>query len=348
MTVTIKEIASRLDVSEMTVSKVLNGAFEPVRPQSIARADRIRQLADQLGYRPNAAARTTRTGRFGAIGLLLSTSDNRSTLSELMFNGIQDRLAVDRLNMLVVKQPDETLTDATVFPRLVREACCDGLLIDYTHGVPHELIRLIERHRLPAIWLNNKRQYDCVHPDDQDAGRRATRYLLELGHRRIAYADYSQGPDFPNPHYSAADRRAGYEQAMQEAGLTPLFMIASQGHDVPSPQRVAFSRQWLATPDRPTAIVSYSGSVTVPIFVAAVSLGLKVPGDLSIISMDDRQIVNLGPAITCLLVPQTETGRVGVEMLLNKIDQPQERLAAVAIPFTFSEGGSCEPYVAGK
>ena len=66
-------------------------------------------------------------------------------------------------------------------PRLLTEACSDGLLIDYTHAIPPALLALIERHRIPAVWINSRQPLDCVRPDDEAAGYDATRRLLERG-----------------------------------------------------------------------------------------------------------------------------------------------------------------------
>ncbi len=329
-----ESLAQLAGVTRLTVHRALKGQAG-VGEQT---RRRIQRLAKEVGYRPNAAARTTRTGRFGTVALLMGTKEGRSSLPDFMLTGIHNGLAVKDLNLMVVRQSDERLTDKQYVPRMLREACSDGLLIDYTHGFPTRLIDLIEAVNLPSIWLNSKLPQDCVYPNDFDAGLRATRHLISLGHRRIAFADYTHGPAFPDPHYSAADRRLGYANAMTEAGLTPRLHIAPVGEGVPSRDRVAFSRQLLSCADRPTAVVAYGETAAIPVFHAAVALGLSVPSELSLVTFSDRPVLFMGPAFATMLVPQQQVGTQAVEMLLRKIAQPRERLERIAVPFDFDPG----------
>ena len=334
---TIGDIAKAAGVSDMTVSRILNGRADYNRPTYARRAQRIRTLAREMGYRPNAAARSTRSGRFGNFALLLGTKDGRSSLPNGLLNGIQDALAQRDLSMSVLKLPDERLTDPAAMPKLLREHTSDGLLIDYTHGIPPRMIELIEGLGLPAVWINSRQAHNCVRPDDVAAGRLAAEHLIRLGHRRIAWADFTHGPEFPGPHYSAADRRQGYAAAMIDAGLQPLILRAQTGIDVPSPRRLAFAADVLASSDRPTAVIGYAQTTTMPFHLAAAQRGLSVPDDLSLVSFDDHPMACLGPQYTTLIPPHEAVGRAAVDCLFSRI-QTQRDQPPVAVPFDFDPG----------
>ncbi len=337
MAVTSYTIAEVCGLSQPTVSRILaNGDNR----HSQATRQLVTETARRMGYRPNAAARVTRTGKTSAIALLLGTKDGRSSLPADLLNGIQDALRQHDLNLMVVRMDDEHLADGRYVPRILREVASDGLLIDYTHDIPESMIRLIAEHRIPAVWINSPQPHDCVRPDDFGAGKVAAEHLIKLGHGRIAWADFTHGPDFVNPHYSAADRHDGYATAMIDADLKPLVIRASQGVDVPSPQRIAFADSVLAGEvcgERPTAVIAYSQTTAIPFHVAAVQRGLSVPGDLALISFDDHPVAFMGPEYANFAVPNHRIGREAVSMLIKLLDQRRAQ-SALALPFAFSPG----------
>jgi DNA-binding LacI/PurR family transcriptional regulator len=328
---TIQDIAMRANVSPRAVSYALNGTG---RISQVTRK-RVRALADQLGYRTNTAARTTRTGRFGAVGLLLSSREGRSNLPSRLLAGIHDALARHDLMLNLVQLPDDNFTDSTSIPRILREKACDGLLVDFILGVPQRMLELINEHRVPAVFMNSRHDADAVYPDDFQAGQIATRKLIDAGHRRIAYVSHDISHE--TPHYSVMDRRAGYESAMLEAGLATL----TSTHRRSKHEFLDVFTGWLTSPDRPTAVVTYSPSMVAVSMVAAARLGLRFPEDLSIVTFASQPF-GLVRDIDTLITPEEEMGRLAVEMLLTRINDgqhtPSRRLA-----FTWSPGESIAP-----
>jgi DNA-binding LacI/PurR family transcriptional regulator len=343
---TIQEVAEQAGVSVATVSNVLNGRNKNVWRSTQRRAEAIRKIADRLGYRPNAAARAVAAGKHQCIALVLATRSERSYLPADLLAGVHSVTNAQKQNLVLVRLPDESLTDPRYMPRVLEESFSDGLLVDYTHAAPERMKEIISEYRIPAIWVNSKQSADCIVPDDVAAAREATRHLLSLGHRRIAYADYSHGPAFPSAHHSTDDRRLGYEQTMREAGLEPWLVHAASGYDVRSPERIAFSRHLLSQPDRPSAIIGYSTDEIQPLFVAAMTLGLSIPQDLSLACFAGLVVKWFGPHITTWLVPEFEVGRRSTEMLLAKIADKTKSFDPVQVPFAFYPGQSCGPMYA--
>ena len=99
----------------------------------------------------------------------------------------------------------------------------DGLLINYTHGVPNRILSMVENNDFPAVWVNNRRSHNCVHIDETESARLLTERLLDSGCRHVVYTDLRHPKSVPHDqlHHSVEERERGYLQAMQQAGLEP-------------------------------------------------------------------------------------------------------------------------------
>ena len=330
MSVTLEDIAGQTGVDKSTVSKILSGKARAARI-SREREAYVLSVAEKLNFRPNAAARAMSEGRFGCIALLMSTGETSSTLPQRTQIGIHDALARHDLHLTMTRLPDDKLTSEGFVPKILREAMADGLLVNYTDHIPAKLRELMDRYHLPSVWMNTRLLHDCVYPDDLDAGRQATEYLLAKGRRRIAYVDYCHSSDEPElVHYSAVDRRVGYERAMQTAGLLPHVIQAPADSGVGSLEQ--FSRQWIQSAGGVEAVVAYSEFEVNPIFIA----GLKLGHEVSLITFGN-DLVTMGDClIPTMLSPQGCLGRAAVEMLLEKIKVPQSKLEGRPIRFSLS------------
>ena len=333
--VTISQIAKEAGAAKSTVSCVLNGKFKE-SGASAARIAVIQEVAGRLNYRPSAAARAMRTGRFNAIGLVLSAQPGRISPFVDLWLGLLGDLRQRNLSMTVASLPDESLTSEGLVPRMLGEWAVDGLLVDSVREAPERMIELIRLHHIPSVWLNTRMEKDCVYPDDVGATRMAVEHLLALGHRRIAYLTYT-----PTAHYSHHDRAEGYTQAMRVAGLEPR-VLRSPTHVQPN-DRLEPSRRLLAAPDRPTAIITYGIDDALPLLVAALGQGLQVPDDLSLITIHPGSANFTGLPMTTLVIPAAAMGRAALVMLIEKIADPEREQPAQAVPFTLDPGMTCAP-----
>lgn len=326
MPVTLADIAELAGVSRMAVSESLRG----VGRISGATRERIIRLATKKGYRPSASARAVRTGRCGSIALLASDIPC-TALSGMLSDGVFDTLARHDLHLTVVRLTDGLLNDEAYIPRILREQACDGLLISSALKVPTRMADLIQRYHIPSIWMNLKRQCDCVYADDVAAARAATRKLIDLGHRNIAYADYRCGRDAE--HYSAVDRQEGYEVEMKAAGLSPVILRGVDRDDTRIPpaefrggERLYHSLQWMSQRDRPTAVLAYGHETAVPIMLAAERLGIQLGAELAMISFENAPLAMMSLGCATMALRSEEMGRQAVEMLVEKIAHPRRRL----------------------
>lgn len=337
---TLSDIAKVAGVSHVTVSRVLNGA-EYQRPTFAKRAHRIRKLAEEMGYRPNSSARAMRQGSFGAVTLMMSADPYRSELPKFMFYGIETAASKADLAVNLNIVPDDQLDEDQLIPKALREWHSDGLLINYHKSLPAHLQKLIDSYAIPSVFLNLDADHDSVCPDDRAAGRAATEQLLALGHRRIWYVGYSYGHEVF--HYSELERRDGYVDAMTDAGLRPVCIDRYHPELGQTDCRTNGWPAALTAPDGPTAVVCYGPDVDVSIVHhAAARAGLVVPRDLSLVTFGGSPAFD-ALEIDTWLVPEFEVGRVGLEMLLQKIAKARKPLSATRLPFTHQAGESVAP-----
>lgn len=338
-------IAIRIGVSTNTVLRVLRNENKEVWPSAIRRADEIRSLANELGYRPLASARAMRRGRCDALGLLLSADRGRSHLPEDLFNGIADACETAQQRLVVAKVSDGRLTDSAQVPRLLAEWSCDGVLVNYTDHIPASMPELIQRYRIPAVWINSQHEHDAVWYDDHGGGAAAVSHVLALGHRRIGWLDFVG--DGPQQHYSRRERSAGIAAALARAGLAPAAGCVL--HAVPVAERLQATVELLRRPDRPSALIAYDGAER--LLYAAALAGLRVPQDLSIVvfgQANESDVAtsnqsHLGRQPTTIALPGDEAGRVAVELLLAKLAAGGAPQAVRILPLTVTPGDTSGP-----
>ncbi len=337
MRVTQAQIASRLGISQVAVSHALRGTSQ-ASPHT---QRRVRNLAQRLGYRLNTSARATRTGRFGSIGFLRSMVSYRSWYPESLLEGIEDFLEARGLRLVMGRLTDQELADDQQLPHALREWSVDGLIVNYISSFPTWLEQQFQHLRVAAVWVNVRKETDCVHPDDVHAGRTMCEHLLDLGHQRIAFLNMGVLPDGSHSHYSSADRQAGYEQSLARAGHEPV--IWSPAGQMNRRQRFGLILEWMRSADRPSAVICASDRELEQVLHAADALGVCVPDELSVIGVATSDLLHSHYGATTLTVPEREMGAVAVEMLLEKIDQPDRVLVARTLAGTLDHGRTTAP-----
>lgn len=330
------ELAEIVGYSRVTVSKALSG--HPSVQASTR--ERILEKAREVGYRPNAAARQMRCGRFNAAALLLSSEACHDYMPCGLYRGLQRGLAEHDLMMTVAEVADYGF-DATRngAPRIIREMTADGLLVDFRAAADQAVIERVDELTVPAVWLNLKLDRDAVYIDDVDGGRKAAEHLLRAGHTRIAYL----GTSGMQRHYSVADRYVGYADAMTAAGHSPVNLVPDK-QDVGNAERYKRTRAILASSDRPTAIVAYERCELNVVTTLAAELGLKLGRDLSLVVMTDEMHKLYEAPVTMMRIPFEQTGRRAVEALVQRIDASGEHVESVAVPYeSIVEGTTVGP-----
>lgn len=331
--ITSLDVAREAGVSRTLVSYVLNNV-EGVKIREETRRT-ILEAAARIRYRPNQSARAIRTGRFRCLALLLGS---RYYLPAELLGGLYRATTRRDLHLTVAALPEEKLINAEQAPKILRELLADGMLINTNVDTPPLMYDRLEEFRIPGVTINSKRAHDCVYPDDWAAARRAVAVLAGLGHRRIVFANFSG----TGPHYSVADREGGYREEMTAAGLTPHSCCPDRVKDAAA--RVAQAVKLLRARQRPEAVVAYSYPTAAALHTAALTLGLHVPEDLSILTFDNRPFDYLGVPMSTLEIPWDTVAENAVDLILAKIEAPSRKIPARAVAYGWeARGGTCAP-----
>jgi LacI family transcriptional regulator len=243
------------------------------------------------------------------------------------------------MHLTVSRLTDEELSDNDFVPKVIRQHMADGMIVNYTHEIPPGMLELIRAHHAPAVWLNAKLDADCVYPDDYGAARTVTQHLLSLGHRKIAMVHMiahfawqrSFEESWSSQHYSVHDRALGYTEALSGAGLAPR--ITSHERFIDEHEHMLACRALLSCPDRPTAVIAYSEHEVASVVCAALSLGLSIPRDLSIVAFAPSPMWIASNLVTIAAIPTEEQGRRAVRMLLAKLASPDQTCKPQAVAY---------------
>lgn len=320
---TLDDIAKACGVSKQAVSHVLGTRAHLFRPETVAL---IRRTAAELGWKRNRAAQVMVHGRQGQIALLLSTTHRNSTVSPYFLAGLHDAAAARDQLLVVARIDDARLDDAEFVPAILAHLACDGLVVKYDTATPTRLIELIDAHGVPAIWANAPLDHDAVHPDE--AGGVALGLDILRRSRRIAFADLFKSTATATEHYNRSARRTAF------AALRPKrpILIATSAEDAPAQARAFLAEH------RPDAVLC-ANDVTAQILIhAGQQAGLRIGHELEILAFAHPGNHSDGLPLAMLNHPDEAMGTTAVEMLAERIAQPEIHLATRRLPFTFCPG----------
>ncbi len=306
---TLKDVAADAGVSVATAARVLNRDPQlRVRP---ATRQRVLSAAEALDYRPNRVASGLRTRRTGAIALVLPDPQNLAWGETL--RGVE-RAAAEREYVVVVTDAHGPTLDARQLTHFVLEGRMDGLLVAFA-TVVDELVTQIASRGLPLVPVNSRSAIvdGSVTMDDTRASALAIDHLVDLGHRRIGFLAGRADTDV------GRRREAGYREAMAGHGLAiaPEWVIPG---DYTERQAAASAGEVLGLDGRPSAIFTVNLPSALGVRAAARAHDLRIPEDLSIVTMDDHPILeHTDPALTAVRLPMAEMGMLGARMLIDAV-----------------------------
>jgi LacI family transcriptional regulator len=287
--VTIKDIASRLNMSHSTVSRALNDRSNI----SEATKRRVRKAADELGYVANLSARMIRGDAAPVIGLIIP--DVRNDFYSRVSKELSDRCRRSGVRMLLAITEDDPEIEKNEIRALI-EARVSGIAITMTSKPQAASITLLDEipfvqlvRRTPKLW----RPAICM--EDELGCQAATEHLLSLGHRRIAYVGTAKTIS------AGRDRVRGFLRAHEARGAAPLREAIEL---VPPRQTHGFDAVTRALAHRPTALVIGSSELTIGGLRAIRIAGLAVPEDISVVGYGDPVWFELlSPALTAMSLP---------------------------------------------
>ena len=314
MPITIHDVARLSGVSVATVSRAFG------RPASVRLETReaILRAAEQVGYRPNRAARGLMTGKTGNVGVIVPDLANPFFPSVL--KGVQARAREADYACFLADSGEDPCVELELIRDMANQV--DGVVLCSSRMSRADLASVT---RLTTVVLMNRREaaIPAVLMDSADGARQAIDHLAALGHRRIAFLAG------PRSSWSNRERQRGLRAAAKATGveITELGPFAPQFADG---QRAADD---VASADV-TAVLAYNDLMALGVISRLSDHGISTPGDISVVGFDDIPVASMcTPSLTTVSMPTEASGRRAVELLLEQLSgadpvnpTPQRRL----------------------
>jgi DNA-binding LacI/PurR family transcriptional regulator len=328
----IADVAAFAGVGIATVSRVLNdrGSVAP------ATRERVRQAIQALEYRPSSVAQNLSLKRTLVIGVVLPFLTEASPIERV--RGIVTALASSPYD-LALYDVESADRQRRAFRLLADAHRTDGLLV-VSLIPPDEEVKRLKAGSIPCVLIDARHDgLPSVVIDDVAGGELATRYLLELGHRRIAFI--GDKPPDPFRFLSSRDRTIGYERALGAADVPIRPEYVRQGTQSRHLAR-NIAEEILRLPERPTAVFAASDVQALGVLEAARGLRIDVPEQLSVIGFDDIEIASYA-GLTTVRQPLFESGRRGAELLLHALAGEPAAARVETLPLDLVVRGTTRP-----
>jgi DNA-binding LacI/PurR family transcriptional regulator len=329
---TMADVAEKAGVSRALVSIVFRnqpGASEETR-------ERVLRVADEIGYRPDSAARLLARGRSRTLGVMFTV---HQTFHTDLIEGIYpeaERLGYD----VLLSAAAQGRSEANAVEALLSHRCEALILL----GPDAEAAYLDELGRRTATVSVSRRvpraRVDFVHSAEGKGVRQAMDHLVELGHRRIVHIDGGRGP-------GSAERRRAYRAAMRRHGLDSDVRVIPGDHTEQS--GIETGRMLLEERDRglplPTAVLAGNDRSAMGLLMSLTRAGVEVPRDLSVVGYDDSHLSHLMPiGLTTVRQDAGLMAEHAVQFAVQRLEKPElEPREAVLDPKLVVRGTSGPP-----
>jgi DNA-binding LacI/PurR family transcriptional regulator len=322
--VTLQTIADRVGVSRMTVSN----AFSRPDQLSSQLRDQILAAAAELGYSgPDPAARALARGTVGTVGVVLTDSLDYAFTDEIatrMLAAMSAELARTGRGLTLLT----TIERDGFVP--ARDIPMDGAIVFACHS-PSAPIHWLEQRKLPLVFVDQAPQtrHPSVNIDERGGARAGAQHLVDLRHRRIAFATNVEGQPsgridrdaaMLTPDFTVGHRLLGWLDVLDAAGIEPIIVNSARSTEDDG-ATIAAEIGRIPARRRPTAVLAYSDRVAAGIVFGAQRLGLDVPGDLSVVGFDGATFAaSMRPALTTVVQDVDAKGRAAAIALNDALD----------------------------
>lgn len=304
--ITLHDVAKAAGVSTSTVSRVLD---ERLPPSKSPAAQRVRQAAEELGYKRDILASSLRRGGTGTIGVLVPRLSD--TVMALIYEAIS-RAAQERHYFTIVATcGDDPESERQAAESLLNRRV-DGLILATSRLDDQLPSRLRDQGVQHSLVLRTDGTSPSSLGDDTQGGYLATRHLLDLGHRDIGLV---AGPSFTS---TARDRQEGFRRAMQEAGIPVReAWVVESGFGIESGETAGFDI--LSQHEQPSAIFAVNDNLAIGVMAAAHRLDIDIGASLSLVGYNDIPLAGRLPIpLTSVHIPFDYIAQQAIELLLRE------------------------------
>lgn len=302
---TIKDVAKKANVSIATVSAVINNT----KFVSDELKERVEGAIKELGYRPNKIARSLKRKETKLIGVTVTEVTN--PFYPLMLKGVEDIALANGYNVILCTTGDDAEKEYELLQSMVDQGV-DGIVLGTIDTEDSPSVQLLKKENVPHVLINrapNEYEGNLVRIDSYKVGKMATNYLVNLGHKDIAFV----GGDRLN----SREREKGFKDALLENGLSlKENRIIMSDYQIENAYRDMNSL--IAAGDVPTAVFAASDTMAFGVIKALLGAGYSVPEDVSVIGSDNISFSeDFRIPLTTVDAHTYEIGRMGCEILMR-------------------------------
>ena len=315
---TSAQVALKAGVSRTTVSFVLNG----VRNQGISESTRAKVLsvAREMGYQPNAAARSLASGSTGTVALVIPKASHLYVDSFLAQLVATLNEACHRLGLkMLIESTDEEGREPGSFMNLVRERSIDGLIVANPRISEHSHLEHISQAGIPLVVLTSRPDdltgFFTVPSDTYLSAKTAVQHLLNLGHKKISYISFAQ-PEFDSVH----EREIGWRAALTEGGHAPDPALVEHA-DISAQSGYEATRRLLARGVKFSALFAGNDTIAFGAIRALREAQLRVPEDVALVGYDDIPIAAFAsPPLTTMKSDPIGQAQTALKLLMDQFN----------------------------
>ena len=304
---TILDVADRAGVSKSTVSNVIRGGVG-VSGETRRKVDSAIQ---QLRYRPNILARQLVQQRTNILGVVVG--DLANPFYAEMAKSVERQAAARGYTAMFCNTEGDSASELAGIEMLLAQRVAGVVFLAFSGD--SRTMRETLQHEVPAVFLGCHEDWgDVVAVDDELGGRLATRHLIEAGHRRLAFLSI--------PELSDSSDQARYVGCVKEAGdsVTRISWSPKTDH-AEIDGKACDLRDLFVGENRVTGVFASNDVAAVDLMEFADRVGLRVPGDISIVGFDDVPMAGLARiALTTVAQPRDELARRGIETIIERIE----------------------------
>lgn len=338
LAVTIKELSAACGLSVSTVSKALND-YPDVSSETRAL---VRATADQLGYRPSALARGLKIGRTFNLGVLFDTEDGG--LTHNYFSPVLEafKSEAERRGYDIAFITHHLGSSPMTYLEHCLYRNVDGVCIVCSKFEEPEVVELVSGP-LPVVTIDHVfHGHSCVESENRQGMTELTRYILSMGHTRVAYIE-------GNSASVTTVRLTSFLRTMQEAGIgvPESYLVQSIYHN-PAAARAA-TEELLALPERPTCIIMSDDYAALGGMEAIRAHGLRIPEDISVAGYDGVPLLQMcRPRLTTVAQDTAAIGEAAARKLVHLIEQPRTTFQeTISVPSRLIPGETVGPAPVG-
>ncbi|MGP3778093.1 LacI family DNA-binding transcriptional regulator [Halanaerobium saccharolyticum] len=324
MSVTIKDIAEKAEVSISTVSKSLNdkGGVSPLTRQKIL------NIAKEMGYFSFHSQANLKTHNIAFIMSRHHIPIFNNPFYTRVIAGVEIEVETYDYNLLFSTIKLEDLKSSEI-PSIVSQNKVDGLILAGA-DINNEMIKAIEELKFPTVLVDNYLNspiMDSIVSDNFSGAMQAVEYLISMGHQKIGYAGG------PNSHPSFYERYKAYKLEMIENNLEINNKFIKIKDEFDQNMGKELAKSFLKEKELPTAIFAANDATAIGLLQTFNKYGVKVPDDISIIGFDNIELTAFTtPKITTISVDKEGMGQEAARKLFDRIQNPEKKSTKSVIP----------------